>query len=192
MAVLLSSSHCIGAKPFLSDLPVLPSKRQRPRVQFVGRVSCRASSSTKVPGENHVNTTNFYEVLSLSPNNASINEIKKAYRSMALRYHPDVCPPPMKEESTRMFVKLNAAYRTLSDPVLRKEYDCELLDLRSFERIFKNMGINDDDHGTRISRSWQEQILELRRRSNFRMAEKEADSWGSRIRAQNKRKNKEY
>ncbi|KAG6652910.1 chaperone protein dnaJ 11, chloroplastic-like [Carya illinoinensis] len=123
MAVLLSSSHCIGAKPFLSDLPVLPSKRQRPRVQFVGRVSCRASSSTKVPGENHVNTTNFYEVLSLSPNNASINEIKKAYRSMALRYHPDVCPPPMKEESTRMFVKLNAAYRTLSDPVLRKEYE---------------------------------------------------------------------
>ncbi|XP_018841992.2 chaperone protein dnaJ 20, chloroplastic-like [Juglans regia] len=184
MAVLLSSSHSIGAKPFLS-LPVLPSKRQRPRVQFVAHISCRASSSTKVAGENHVDTAaNFYEVLSLSPNNASINEIKKAYRSMALRYHPDVCPPPMKEESTRMFVKLNAAYRTLLDPVLRKEYDCELLDLGSFGRTFKNMGINDDDlHGTRSR--WQEQILELRRRSNFRMAGKEVDSWGSRIRAQN-------
>ncbi|KAG7976353.1 hypothetical protein I3843_06G145100 [Carya illinoinensis] len=111
-------------------------------------VSCRATA------------TNFYEILSLSPDNASIDEVKKAYRTMALRYHPDVCPPPMKEESTRIFVQLNAAYRTLSDPVLR------------------------------IESRWQQQIVELKRRSNCGMAEKEG-SWGSRIRAHNMR-NKDH
>ncbi|KAG6651989.1 chaperone protein dnaJ 20, chloroplastic-like [Carya illinoinensis] len=112
MHFLPSSIHSIHAKPklFLSS-PVLPGKRHRTgHLQAVLSVSCRATA------------TNFYEILSLSPDNASIDEVKKAYRTMALRYHPDVCPPPMKEESTRIFVQLNAAYRTLSDPVLRIEY----------------------------------------------------------------------
>ena len=56
---------------------------------------------------------NFYKMLSLSDNSATTDEIKRAYRSMALQYHPDVChDPSMKEESTRMFVQLNAAYKT--------------------------------------------------------------------------------
>ncbi|XP_062176335.1 chaperone protein dnaJ 20, chloroplastic-like [Alnus glutinosa] len=112
-----------------------------------------------------------------------MKEIKKAYRSMALRYHPDVCPPPMKEESTRIFVQLHAAYMTLSDPVLRREYDSQL-GLGNFEKPLKMDCTT--DHVTRSR--WQEQILELKRRSSCRMAEKEG-SWGSRIRAQNTGKN---
>lgn len=172
MAFLLSSSQT----SFNSLLSLsLPIKQQRPRV-LVNSVSCRA---TKVIGSEN-NSTNFYELLSLSPNNANINEIKKAYRSKALRYHPDVCPPPMKEESTIMFVQLNAAYKTLSDPMLRKEYDCELLGLRNNYGSTLKMDVD-------VARTrWQEQINGLKSRSNRRMAQKEG-SRGSRIRAQNMR-----
>jgi DnaJ-class molecular chaperone len=137
-----------------------------------------------VGGEKN-STSTLYELLSLRPNNTNMKEIKKAYRSMALRYHPDVCPPPMKEESTRIFVQLHAAYTTLSDPVLRREYDSQL-GLGNFGKPLKMDSTN--DHVT--TSRWQEQILELKRRSGCRMAEKEG-SWGSRIRAQNMRK-KEY
>ena len=81
---------------------------------------------------------NLYKVLSLSPKSATTDDIKKAYRSMALRYHPDVCQDcSKKEESTRMFVQLNAAYQTLSNPRLRAEYDCEL-GLRSEKSVVGN------------------------------------------------------
>ena len=42
---------------------------------------------------------------------------------MSLQYHPDVCDPSMKEESTMMFIQLKAAYKTLSDPTLQMQYD---------------------------------------------------------------------
>jgi curved DNA-binding protein CbpA len=170
MDVLLSSRQSFLFLP-------LPHKRQRPPAGHIC-ISCRA---TKVGGEKN-STSTLYELLSLRPNNTNMKEIKKAYRSMALRYHPDVCPPPMKEESTRIFVQLHAAYTTLSDPVLRREYDSQL-GLGNFGKPLKMDSTN--DHVT--TSRWQEQILELKRRSGCRMAEKEG-SWGSRIRAQNMRK----
>ncbi|KAI4299070.1 hypothetical protein L6164_032563 [Bauhinia variegata] len=151
--------------------PPLSYRRQERLLPM--QVSCRAiDAEDKKTTINNGN--NFYKLLCLSPKNASIEEIKRAYRSMALRYHPDVChDPSMKEESTRMFVQLNAAYKTLSDPVLRLEYDCDV-GLRS------KTSIGDERWRSR----WQEQIVELKRRSNSRMAKKEG-SWSSRIRAQN-------
>ncbi|KAM3742286.1 hypothetical protein ACB098_07G059200 [Castanea mollissima] len=172
MAFLLSSSQTSVISLLSLSFPI---KQQRPRV-LVNSVSCRA---TKVIGREN-NSTNFYELLSLSPNNANINEIKKAYRSKALQYHPDVCPPPMKEESTRIFVQLNAAYKTLSDPMLRKEYDCELWGLTNNYASTLKMA----EDVARTSR--QEQINGLKMRSNRRMAQKEG-SRGSKIRAQNMR-----
>lgn len=70
--------------------------------------------------------TNYYKVLSLESETVTVEEIKKAYRSMALRYHPDACPPSRKEESAKMFVELHRAYETLSNPVLREEYDSKM------------------------------------------------------------------
>ncbi|KAK7267478.1 hypothetical protein RIF29_20152 [Crotalaria pallida] len=109
----LSSSPISISKPF-HCLPLSNTKKQRPSpLQFV--VSCRA---TKLKGNNMEERTygSFYKILSLSPKSATMDEIKIAYRSMALQYHPDVChEPSMKEESTKMFVQLNAAYETLSN-----------------------------------------------------------------------------
>ncbi|XVE66520.1 hypothetical protein DITRI_Ditri08aG0085900 [Diplodiscus trichospermus] len=155
-----SSTSCLSnSKPFVSNL----TSHKPQRKPICTAVSCRFS-------ENDQNT-NFYKVLSLNSNQASMDEIKKAYRIMALKYHPDVCHPSMKEESTRMFVQLHAAYKTLSDPVLRQEYDCRL-SCRNFEGVFR-AGFTDQCSRSR----WQEQIEELKRRSERRMAQKEG-SWG--------------
>ncbi|KAM0901180.1 hypothetical protein ACQ4PT_020143 [Festuca glaucescens] len=71
--------------------------------------------------------TDYYKVLSLEPS-AEVGEedVKRAYRRLALQYHPDVCPPSRRAESTELFVEIRRAYETLSDPVTRIQYDAEL------------------------------------------------------------------
>ncbi|XP_077214112.1 chaperone protein dnaJ 20, chloroplastic-like [Tasmannia lanceolata] len=108
---------------------------------------------------------NLYEILSLESENVGIDEIKKAYRRMALQYHPDVCPPSMKDEFTLMFVELRKAYETLSDPLLRRNYDRKLSsgDLSSYERMQK------DERRSRFPKDlWENQLCELKRRSKVR------------------------
>ncbi|XP_073103277.1 chaperone protein dnaJ 20, chloroplastic-like [Elaeis guineensis] len=67
-----------------------------------------------------------YKVLALDSKNVGVEAIKRAYRRMVLLYHPDVCPPSKREESTQMFIELQRAYETLSDPVLREIYDRQM------------------------------------------------------------------
>ncbi len=61
----------------------------------------------------------YYEVLGV-PKNASEEEIKKAYRIIALKYHPDRNPD---KNATEIFKQANEAYAVLSDPEKRKQYD---------------------------------------------------------------------
>ena len=65
---------------------------------------------------------NFYEVLGVS-NDASESDIKKAYRTLSLKYHPDRNP---NEEAKSIFQSIGEAYETLSDPAKRNQYDMEL------------------------------------------------------------------
>ncbi|MFT7824658.1 MAG: DnaJ C-terminal domain-containing protein [Sulfurimonas sp.] len=61
----------------------------------------------------------LYETLGVSEN-ASADEIKKAYRKLARQYHPDI----NKEESAQeKFKEINAAYEVLSDPEKKTQYD---------------------------------------------------------------------
>ncbi len=61
----------------------------------------------------------YYEVLGVSKK-ADESDLKRAYRDLARRYHPDLNPGPKAEER---FKKINEAYAVLSDAKLRGRYD---------------------------------------------------------------------
>lgn len=62
----------------------------------------------------------YYEILGVS-RNATLDEVKKAYRRLARKHHPDVNPG--SKEAEERFKKITEAYQVLSDPKKRKEYD---------------------------------------------------------------------
>lgn len=66
------------------------------------------------------NLRNYYEILGI-PRNASSDEIKRAFRRLARRYHPDVNPGDKVAEEK--FKDINEAYEVLSDDSRRSQYD---------------------------------------------------------------------
>ena len=63
---------------------------------------------------------NFYNILGVSEKSTK-DEIKKAYRSLQMKYHPD--KNPGNQESINMTQKINEAYETLGDEQKKEEYD---------------------------------------------------------------------
>ncbi len=73
-----------------------------------------------------------YDVLQV-PRNASRDDIKKAYRRLAKKLHPDINPGKAKVE--QQFKETTAAYDLLSDPVQRRRYDRGEIDAGGAERM---------------------------------------------------------
>ena len=65
-------------------------------------------------------TKDYYNNLGVGKN-ASDEEIKRAYRKLAMKYHPD--RNPNKKEAEERFKEINEAYAVLSDKEKRKQYD---------------------------------------------------------------------
>lgn len=65
---------------------------------------------------------NYYDTLDVSKD-ASFEVIKKAYRKIAVKYHPD--KKPGNKVAEEMFREVTEAYETLKDPAKRKKYDSQ-------------------------------------------------------------------
>jgi len=79
----------------------------------------------------------YYEVLGIS-RNADDNDIKKAYRKLAMKWHPDK-NPDNKDEASKRFVEIGEAYEVLSDENKRKIYD-------QYGEAGLKGGMGDEDH----------------------------------------------
>ena len=64
----------------------------------------------------------YYEILSLS-RSATADDIKKAYRNLALKYHPDRVTADKKKEAEEKFKEMSEAYEVLMDPQKKATYD---------------------------------------------------------------------
>lgn len=62
----------------------------------------------------------YYEILEVTPE-ATADDIKKSFRKLALKYHPD--KNKNSEESKQKFMKIVEAYEVLSNDQSRKQYD---------------------------------------------------------------------
>jgi curved DNA-binding protein CbpA len=78
------------------------------------------------------NTEDFYELLEI-PRTSTTADIKKSYRNLSKKYHPD--KNPGDEDAATHYKKINRAYEVLSDENKRGQYDQGGIDgLERFER----------------------------------------------------------
>ena len=64
----------------------------------------------------------YYDILEVQKA-ASVDDIKKAYRNLALKHHPDRVAPDKKKEAEEKFKEISEAYAVLSDSQKRSQYD---------------------------------------------------------------------
>jgi DnaJ-class molecular chaperone len=67
------------------------------------------------------NPADHYSILNVTPN-ATVDEIKKSFRKLALKYHPD---KNTDEGASDNFRRVKLAHEVLSDPLKRRQYDAE-------------------------------------------------------------------
>lgn len=79
----------------------------------------------------------YYNILGVSPQSDS-KEIKKVYKNLAKKYHPDANPG--NKEAEERFKEINEAYHAISDPAKRQKYD----DLRTNYQQWQKHGGNND------------------------------------------------
>ena len=72
----------------------------------------------------------YYEVLGISKD-ATEKDIKRAYRKLAFKWHPDK-NPNNKKEAEEKFKEINEAYSVLSDPDKKRQYDMGGFDFAAF------------------------------------------------------------
>jgi len=100
-----------------------------------------------------VSKRDYYEILGVTKN-ASDDQIKKAYRSLALKYHPDRVTDDKKEEAAEKFKEATEAYEILSDSQKRTQYD--QFGHQAFQYGSSGGGFSDMAHAEEVFRSFME------------------------------------
>ncbi|CAO2203003.1 unnamed protein product [Urochloa humidicola] len=169
------------------NIPRPVALRLRLRAQGVRREGGAAAGvRTEELQEQEATPLTFYDLLGISAEGSS-DEVRAAYRRLALKYHPDVSAPGAAAENTRRFIEVQEAYETLSDPSRRASYDralargvCRLAfsGSRSHRAYYHHQ---DHEEKSCWRSSWEDQIAELKRRSMAKDSEENL-SWGARMR----------
>ena len=74
-------------------------------------------------------SASYYQLLQIPPQ-ATAQELRRAFRSLSKRYHPDTTELP-EQEAREAFRRLQQAYLTLSDPERRRAYDAALVAIQT-------------------------------------------------------------
>ncbi|BBM98526.1 hypothetical protein MPTK1_1g14180 [Marchantia polymorpha subsp. ruderalis] len=160
-------------------------RKRRVGCAFGGGGSDTESCNVELP------VLTLYELLEISQE-VGLSEIKTAYRQMARRYHPDVCPPSARDECTKKFLQVQEAYEILVDPDLRADYDFRLRNPLSVQALTSGFACDrrSGQRRGRVTRGevvakeawkahWEEQVGELRRSGR-----RKPGSWAERMRQQ--------
>ena len=83
-------------------------------------------------------SNNAYEILGV-PRDADVATIRRAFKALAIKHHPDARPAEEKQEATAVFARINQAHETLRDKEKRKKYDA-LLDRGVVPDLAKDVG----------------------------------------------------
>ena len=81
---------------------------------------------------------NYYEILEVNEN-ASLEVIEKAYKTLAKKYHPDGWPSDKAYWAEDRFKEVTEAYQILSDENLRKDYDIRIGINTNIESKYNNL-----------------------------------------------------
>ncbi|XP_020107159.1 chaperone protein dnaJ 20, chloroplastic-like [Ananas comosus] len=147
------------------------SKEARPGTGLRSTSSSSSTSSFRAKGAVEeggfvvAKQGSFYELLGISEE-GSFEEIKSAYKRMALRYHPDVSPPERADEHTRRFIEvqeLTCGLHLAFSSRRPRPFDEELEERSGWKN------------------RWQDQVAELKRRSMTKDSDENL-SWGARMR----------
>ncbi len=114
--------------------------------------------------------SNYYKILGI-PKNATDTQIKKAYRKLALKWHPDKNKSRGAEEK---FMEITEAYDILSDPEKRRKYDRQGRS-RPTRPTQTNTAKPNTTSTTSAFEEWQET---LRRRSREKAKQQASQSYG--------------
>ncbi|XP_047944215.1 chaperone protein dnaJ 20, chloroplastic-like [Salvia hispanica] len=178
----------MSSKLISSTIPTLQihsNQRKSPkRISFNSRIQARspfrgprACSTAQIHAFSPPAQTKetLYELLGIGEGVSSFSDIKKAYKQMARKYHPDVAPPDRVAEYEKRFIMVHDAYETLSDPRSRELYDRDLAFRAGFSYSPEKYQGMEEKKCWR--NRWESQLDELQRRNR-----RERPSWGEQMR----------
>jgi len=115
--------------------------------------------------------TDYYKILRINQDATDI-EIKKAYRKLALEFHPDKNKSPNAHE---LFVKIVTAYEVLSNPIKRTEYDNYIkkeFESKKAQRTEQKAYERTETYSTEFNQNFRSQNAEKYANMTFREFEK--------------------
>ncbi|PKU77568.1 chaperone protein dnaJ 20, chloroplastic-like [Dendrobium catenatum] len=176
----LSFAGSTGHRRLASMAALRPRLPERPSASRLASRPPAAAGYVGTIGELSATTESFYELLGI-PVSGSHDDIKRAYKQLARKYHPDVSPPDRTEEYTQRFILVQEAYETLSDPECRALYDRYLARGLHYALSARRRFGEELEEKSGWKNRWQDQLAELKRRSTTKNSEENL-SWGARMR----------